>query len=75
MNPEQCRMARAALQWSLDELSRLSGVSRATIHRYESGKDSYTSTANKLRDTFEAHGIVFIAENGGGAGVRRKKPN
>lgn len=74
MDAEQSRMARAALQWSLDDLAKIAGVSRTTIHRFETGKDSFISTAKKLQDAFEAHGIVFIPENGGGSGVRRKKP-
>ena len=41
-------MARAALQWSLDDLVRVSGVSRQTIHRFESGGDAYQSTITKL---------------------------
>ena len=72
MNSDQCRMARAAKKWSLDDLSRASGVGRATIQRFESGKDAYTSTAQKLQAAFEQNGIIFISQNGGGPGVRLK---
>ena len=33
----------------------------------------YTSTLEKLKDTLEVAGVEFIAENGGGAGVRLRK--
>lgn len=58
MNSAQCRMARAALQWSLDKLAESSGVGRATIQRFETGKDSYASTAIKLQSAFESTGKV-----------------
>lgn len=74
MNPTQCKMARAALGLSLSKLSELSGVSGNTINRFENGKDSYSSTAAKLKTTFEENGIVFIAQNGGGPGVRLRGP-
>jgi hypothetical protein len=32
------------------------------------------STVEKLRSALEAAGITFIAENGGGAGVRFREP-
>jgi hypothetical protein len=32
------------------------------------------STVEKLRSALEAAGIAFIAENGGGMGVRFRKP-
>ena len=32
------------------------------------------STVEKLRSAFEAAGIAFIAENGGGVGVRFREP-
>ena len=35
LSPAQCRMARAALQWSLDEAAKAAGVSYRTIFRLE----------------------------------------
>jgi hypothetical protein len=32
------------------------------------------STVEKLRSALEAAGIAFVAENGGGAGVRFREP-
>lgn len=64
MNSNQCRMARAALKWSLDDLSEASSVGRATIQRFETGKDTYASTAAKLQTALESSGkITFTGGN------------
>jgi transcriptional regulator with XRE-family HTH domain len=71
----QCRMARAALDWTLRELAARSQVNHVTINRFEKGQaESNPSTLAALRRAFEAAGAEFIAENGGGAGVRLRKP-
>jgi len=52
----------------------MSGVSGQTLIAFENGRrQPYASTLEKLRDAFEAAGVEFIAENGGGAGVRLTK--
>ena len=68
-------MARAALAWSIPELARAAKVGANTVNRFETGRDARMSTVEKLRIAFEAAGIVFIAENGGGVGVRLRKPS
>ena len=35
----------------------------------------YDRTVAAIRDALEAAGVEFIAENGGGAGVRLSKPS
>jgi transcriptional regulator with XRE-family HTH domain len=71
ITPEQCRMARAALQWTLDELAERAQVSRVTINRHEMAiSKSNPSTLAALQRALEAAGVEFIPENGGGAGVR-----
>ena len=70
---EQVRMARAALGWSVKELSERVGVSANTVSRYENGSDALGGTLRKIRRVFEDAGIIFIDENGGGPGVRLKK--
>lgn len=74
MTPTQCRMARAALEWSTIDLARAAEVGPTTVNRFETGKDARISTVEKLRSALEAGGITFIAENGGGAGVRFREP-
>jgi transcriptional regulator with XRE-family HTH domain len=63
-------MARAALDWSTTDLARAAYVGPATVNRFETGRDARISTVEKLRAAFEAVGVAFIAENGGGVGVR-----
>jgi transcriptional regulator with XRE-family HTH domain len=70
MTPTQCRMARAALEWRTTDLARAANIGANTVNRFETGRDARISTVEKLRSALEAAGVVFIAENGGGAGVR-----
>jgi predicted transcriptional regulator len=74
MTPTQCRMARTALDWSTTDLARAAEVGQATVTRFETDRDARISTVEKLRSALEAAGIAFIAENGGGVGVRFRKP-
>jgi predicted transcriptional regulator len=74
MTPIQCRMARTALDWSSADLARAAEVGQATVTRFETGRDARMSTVEKLRSALETAGIAFIAENGGGAGVRFREP-
>jgi transcriptional regulator with XRE-family HTH domain len=74
MTPEQSRMARAALNWTIQQLADKAGVGRNSIARFEAGGDARFSTVTHLKKTLEAAGVEFIAENGGGPGVRLKKP-
>jgi DNA-binding MurR/RpiR family transcriptional regulator len=67
-------MARAALMLGIRELASLADVSPTTITRFERGAPSFSSTRTAIRTALEAAGVEFIAENGGGAGVRLRKP-
>lgn len=72
----QIKAARMLLGWSQDDLAVASDVSLPTIKRLEAtdgplgGRET---TASKVRSALETAGIEFIAENGGGAGVRLKR--
>ncbi|WP_041249568.1 helix-turn-helix domain-containing protein [Gluconacetobacter diazotrophicus] len=66
-------MARAALQISVRDLAAAAEVSPTTITRLERGESLYLRTIDAVRAALEVAGIEFIAENGGGAGVRLKK--
>lgn len=73
LSPEQIRMARAALKWGVRDLAKKSGVLANTISLIENSKtDPRASTLQAIQDAFEKAGIVFLPENGGGAGVRFK---
>ena len=72
----QIRAARAVLRWSAEDLSRKSSVSLRTIRRAElTERLTRLTAANDLavRRVFEAAGVEFIDENGGGPGVRLRK--
>ena len=68
MLARQCRMARAALEWTVRDLAEKAGVSHDTIVRIEGGQTPKDSTVAKVRAAFEAEGIEFT--NGGTPGVR-----
>jgi len=72
MTPAQSRMARAALQLGVRDVAALASVSPNTIARLERGDDLYPRTVSAIRAALEAAGVEFIAENGGGPGVRLK---
>jgi len=67
-------MARAALGWGVRELAAAAKVSIDTVARFERGDELKERTIEALRRTLEAAGVKFIDENGGGAGVRLRKP-
>lgn len=72
----QLRAARALLQMDQKSLAELSNVSIATIKRLEPTVGPIKAnkvTIEALRRALEAAGIEFIAENGGGVGVRLAK--
>jgi transcriptional regulator with XRE-family HTH domain len=72
----QVKAARSLLGWSQDDLADKSGVSKPTIARLETADGElggYTGTREKLIEALRAGGVEFIAENGGGAGVRLRK--
>jgi len=73
MTPAQCRMARAALELGIRDLAGLASVSTNTITRFERGEPLKERTIAAIRAALEAAGVEFIAENGGGAGVRLRK--
>nr|WP_202617964.1 helix-turn-helix domain-containing protein [Aureimonas leprariae] len=73
MKPVQCRMGRAALGWSTQDLAVKAGVGGNTVNRYEAGQDARVSSVEKIREALEAAGVIFIAENGEGPGVRLRK--
>jgi transcriptional regulator with XRE-family HTH domain len=73
MLPVQCRMARIALDWGVRDLAAAAEVSTDTVARFERGAELRERTLAAIRSALEAAGVEFIAENGGGPGVRLKK--
>lgn len=66
-------MARAALAWSTTELASKAGVGSNTVNRFEAGQDARVSSVDKMRAALETAGVIFVAENGEGPGVRLRK--
>lgn len=74
MKSAQVRMSRGALNWSLADLSKASGVHRNTISNFETGRyDMNPENMAKVRAALEAAGVVFLPENGNGPGVALRK--
>jgi transcriptional regulator with XRE-family HTH domain len=70
----QCRAARGLIGMDQNTLAEAASVARGTLIDFERG--NRTPGANNIaaiRTALEAAGVEFIAENGGGAGVRLKK--
>src|SRR5436190_22565460 len=73
----QMRAARALIRWTALDLARASKVGVATIRRAEvvDGEIPVTlANETAIRRALEAAGIDFIEDNGGGEGVRFRKP-
>lgn len=73
MTAAQCRAARALLDASRETLSRASAVDEQAIRYFEQKlHEPDDATKLRIRRALEDAGVVFIPENGGGAGVRLK---
>jgi transcriptional regulator with XRE-family HTH domain len=72
--PEQVRAARGLLDWSQGGLATHASVSISTVKDFEAGRRSpMPANMAAIRGALEAAGVDFIAENGGGPGVRLRK--
>jgi transcriptional regulator with XRE-family HTH domain len=72
----QCRAARGLIGWSQQQLAKSAGVGTVAVHQLESGTSQpRLATLDVVRRAFEAAGVEFIDENGGGPGVRLRKPS
>jgi transcriptional regulator with XRE-family HTH domain len=66
----QCRMARTALGWSLDDAASATGVSRRAILRFEIGESAPRErTLQAIRRAYEAAGVRFIDQGDDAGGV------
>ena len=60
--------------WSQSELAGAAKVSRMTVMDFERGvRVPHPNNLAAIRSALEAAGVEFIAENGGGPGVRLRK--
>lgn len=73
----QIKAARALLEWSQDDLAATAKVSLPTVKRLEADGGALggrNDTSEKICRALESAGVQFIDENGGGEGVRLRKP-
>jgi transcriptional regulator with XRE-family HTH domain len=57
----QCRMARGALGWSIQDLAGKANIGRMTVSRFELEQGTPTrATLALIRQTFEQAGVEFI---------------
>jgi transcriptional regulator with XRE-family HTH domain len=74
VSAEQCRAARALLDWSQADLAEKAGVGIVTVRQLEAGShDARRATLQVIKHALELAGVEFIDENGGGPGVRLRK--
>lgn len=66
-------MARAAVGWGVRERAKAAGVSVDTVSRLERGEELMPRTVAAIRAALEQAGVIFIASNGDGPGVRLRK--
>ncbi len=72
----QIRAGRALVRWTQEELAEAANISIPTLKRWEGSEGVPAAEPNNLaaaQRALEKAGVVFIEENGGGAGVRLKK--
>ena len=80
MTPDQVKVARALLGWSLDRLAARSGTSVPMVTAFEqTGRVVFSNGRSRalpvdavaaVRTALEQAGVEFIEQNGGGPGVR-----
>jgi transcriptional regulator with XRE-family HTH domain len=78
LTAEQLRAARALLRIEQADLAERSGVSLATIKRFEAMDGpikARTETVALLWAALDALGVIFIPRNGDDVGVRLRKRN
>jgi transcriptional regulator with XRE-family HTH domain len=71
---EQCRAARALLDWPREKLAAASMVALRTVIDFERGaRNPRRVTLEALQRALEKAGVIFVDENGEGPGVRLRK--
>jgi transcriptional regulator with XRE-family HTH domain len=72
--PQQCRAARALLNWTQGELATLAGVSRSTIKDFECHRHVlHRATESLLIHALENGGVQLLSAGPEGPGVRLRQ--
>lgn len=76
MTPAQCRAARALLDWSVERLADAAESPAGAVAAYEGGLPEHPADLpDRLATALYAAGVVLVAEDDRGAGVRFAKPS
>ena len=62
MTIDQCRMARAGLRWTIDELASAAGIGRATVARFEGGRPVDDASIQAIRLAFSKKRVRFVED-------------
>jgi predicted transcriptional regulator len=77
LKAQQVRAGRVLVGVGQKELAEMAGIAVATLRRMEDDgigpERSNAGSVQRVKDCLEKSGVEFIAENGGGAGVRLRK--
>ena len=73
MKAIQCKLGRVAAGMGVRDLAVAAKVSANTVSRLDAGEELRERTVAAIRAALERAGVEFIAENGGGPGVRLRK--
>ncbi len=74
MTPSQSRAGRALLDMTQPQLAEAAKLGLSTVVDFERSRRAVSDDkVDAIRSALEAAGVEFIAENGGGAGVRLRK--
>ena len=74
ITPAQIRAARALIGWKQVDVAKAAGVSEMSVKNIERGAtDPRISTMSAIQRALESAGVIFVAENGEGPGVRLRK--
>lgn len=74
ITPAQCRAARGLIDMDQASLGKAANVSRNTIVSFESEqREPGVNNLAAIQAALESAGVIFVAENGEGPGVRLRK--
>lgn len=74
LSPAQCRAGRALLGMTQPELAEKAGLGLSTIVDFEKTRRQISAEATSaIKKALEKSGILFIAKNGGGPGLRLRR--
>ena len=72
ISPEQCRAARAWLDWKQEDVARAAGVGLSTVRDFEAGRRRpMANNAAAIVRAFEAAGVRVVNRGGEPHGIER----